>query len=120
MGLLLEKIIGSVTLGLVIAIEFNHSFIEQIPWAGFTVFANNFSPILIMLWAISLVALWIEESILIFFQVLGLLSLCVQSLLLLIGSNKIVGLFYFTAFVASSVISYLVITHKNKRRQIYI
>ncbi len=120
MGLLLEKIVGSVALGFVIAIEFNHSFVEQIPWSGFTIFANNISPILIALWAISMAALWIGESILNFFQVLGLLALCVHSLFLLIGDNKIVGLFYFVAFVASSVISYLVIVEKNKNRQIYI
>lgn len=120
MSLFFEKMVASIALGLVVVVEFNHSFIQQIPWAGFTLFVNNVSPFLIVAWVLAMVGLWVNESVLKFFQYVGLLLLCVHSFFLLIGSNKIVGVFYFIAFLISAIFSYLVEVDKNKERKAFI
>jgi hypothetical protein len=105
MNYFVEKIFATLALVAGIVSEANHTFIEKLPWSGFTLFANGASFILIPMWILAIVGLWSQDRLYKYFQLLGISFLGVHGLILSMGGNKSAVLFYFSMFVLSAVSS---------------
>jgi hypothetical protein len=105
MSYLVEKVLGTVSIGAAIVNEVNHTFIDKIPWNGFTLYANNVSFLLIPIWILAVLGLWSEDRLYKSFLFLGEATLFFHGMALAFGGNKSSVFFYFAMFVLSAVCS---------------
>ncbi len=95
------KIMTTVAFAAAILSEVSHTVIQQVPWEGFTLAANNISFFLIAVWSFAIASLWSARNVYKPALVVGVLLLAAHALVLSVGGNRSLVAFYACMFVVS-------------------
>ena len=97
------KIMATVAFAAAILSEVTHTAIQQVPWEGYTLVANNISFLLVTVWSFAIASLWSVRNVYKPALVVGILLLGAQALVLSIGGNRSFVAFYACMFAVAAL-----------------
>lgn len=97
------RIMATVAFAAAILSEVTHTVIQQVPWEGYTLVANNISLFLVTVWSFAIASLWSVRNVYKPGLVVGILLLGAHALVLSVGGNRSHVAFYSCMFAVAAL-----------------
>jgi hypothetical protein len=112
----LFRIAASLFLLIAAGVEANHSFVDRVPWNGFTLASNNFSLPYIVVWCLGIVGIWSHKAVLKPLMFFGIFFLFMHGAIIALGGNTLVGGLYLGLAALSGLCA--AASHRNESARI--